>query len=332
MFRFEKKAEKDFVILNLTDVQLCECDWDKNDPKCLNLFEIMDHTVRTLINRVKPDLITMTGDISGSEEPKAYPAFGRYLDGFCIPWCTVWGNRDQRGGIEFVYGVLADYRANCQHFFHEDGEKSLGNGNYLIGIYEKDRLLHTLFMLDSHDGMHRMSENDPRKLSYIETVERQMDWYRKQAAAVREKGCLHSSLLMHMPIVAYKKAWEEAFDPTVDPQSILPWESAGASCWNKGYEGAFGVCYEKVRTAPYEDHIFEVVKEVGITQNILVGHNHVNNFCIPYQGINLIFSTKVGKGCYWDKRVNGGTVLTVDSSGAAKVRHEYVDVTHLTEE
>ncbi len=332
MFQFEKQNKTDFVILNLADVQLCECHWDKEDENYQNFFAIADHTIRTLIDRVKPDLITMTGDLSGSEEPKAYPAIGRYLDSFGIPWCTVWGNRDQRGGIAFVYSVLEDYRANCKHFFHEDGDPSLGNGNYLITISQNGKPLHTLFMLDSHDGMHRMSENDPRKLPYIRMVDAQMAWYRQQAKILKEKGLRHSSLLMHMPIKAYQRAWEAAFDNSVDPKSVDPKQTYGAAFWKPGYEGSFGVCYEDVRTAPYEDTIFETVQQTGITQNIMVGHNHVNNFCIPYQGINLIFASHVGKGCYWDKRVNGGTVLTIDDTGAARVRHEYVDVTHLLQE
>ncbi len=332
MFRFEKQSGKDFVILNLTDIQLCECDWDESDPNYKNFYAVMDHTVRTLIDRVKPDLITITGDISGSEEPKAYPAFGRYLDAFGIPWCTVWGNRDQRGGLYHVDTYLTDYRANCRNFFHEDGDPALGNGNYLITICREEKPIHTLFLLDSHDGMHRMSEDDPRKKPYIEMVERQMVWYQKQAEAQKALGCRHGSLLMHMPIMAYKEAWEAAFDQNLDPHAIHPQQSEGAPCWNKGYEGAFGVCYEKVRTAPYEDNIFEAVLQTGITQHVIVGHNHVNNFCIPYKGINLAFATKTGKGCYWHKDVNGGTVLTIDDSGAAKLRHEYVDVSHLLKE
>ena len=48
---------------------------------------------------------------------------------------------------------------------------------------------------------------------------------------------------------------------------------------------------------------------------------------IAWRGVILAFSLKAGPGCYWDPRLNGGTVLTVTSDGMAGFRHEYVDPT-----
>ncbi len=334
MFRFEKPKDRDFVILNLTDVQLCECQWDKSHPDYDNAYDILDHTVRTLIERVKPDLITVTGDISSCDQVKSYPAFGRYLDQFEIPWCVVWGNHDQQDGIEFVYGVVEDYRANCKYFFHEDGDSALGNGNYLIGICKEGQPIHTLFMMDSHNCVYLPDENGQPQFYYDRLNDAQIVWYKEQAKALKEQGCSHSSMFLHIPIHAYWDAWYAAFDQSVDPLSVDPQKSLGASCWNKGYEDAFGVRYEEcgISAYPYDDGVLTAVKEAGITQNIIAGHDHVNNFFIPYQGVNLIFATNTGKGCYWNKKLNGGTVFSIGEDGAAKVRHEYVDVTHLLRE
>ncbi len=332
MFRFQKQEGKDFVVLNLTDVQLCECQWDKNDPNYDNAFDILDRTVRELVSCVKPDLITVTGDISSADQKKAYLPFGRYLDQFGIPWCLTWGNHDQQEGLDFCRDVVADYRENCSHFLHEDGDPALGNGNFIIEIGKGDKPVHALFMIDSHNCVYLPDENGDPKFAYDKLNEAQIDWYKEQTAQLIEKGCTHSSMLMHIPIYAYNEAWEAAFDGKLDPTSISLEQSYDEACWNEGYKDSFGVRYEGICSYPQEDGVFAAIKQAGITQNIIAGHDHVDNFVILYQGVNFIYGTKTGKGCYWNKDLNGGTVLSIDDAGETKVRHAYVDVSDLLKE
>ena len=68
---------------------------------------------------------------------------------------------------------------------------------------------------------------------------------------------------------------------------------------------------------------------MGITDNVLVGHIHLDNTVIPYQGVRLAFALKTGKVHPWTSILNGGTVLTIKADGSSELKHEYVDVTHL---
>ena len=70
-----------------------------------------------------------------------------------------------------------------------------------------------------------------------------------------------------------------------------------------------------------------MIKELGSTKYIICGHDHTNNFVIPYEGVNFIYSMKAGAGCYWDPALSGGTVLRIGSNGVTEVRHELVDPT-----
>lgn len=152
MFTFEMKRD-DFTVLNLTDMQLNKYHYDPADPRYDNSYDIFDHTVRALIDRVKPDLITITGDLSMADQPRAYPKLADYMDAFGIPWCCVWGNHEEQDvtkWVDFVYEFLPYYRTKA-HFFHEDGDPALGNGNYLIAICKDGQPVHTLFMMDSHN-------------------------------------------------------------------------------------------------------------------------------------------------------------------------------------
>ena len=60
MKKFNKNPEKDFIILNLTDTHLTGNDWTEDT----GYKSIRDKTMKELIKRVKPDLITLTGDYS----------------------------------------------------------------------------------------------------------------------------------------------------------------------------------------------------------------------------------------------------------------------------
>ena len=47
------------------------------------------------------------------------------------------------------------------------------------------------------------------------------------------------------------------------------------------------------------------------------------------KGVQLIFATKVGPGCYWEQALNGGTVLKINQNGVYESYHEYVDVSEI---
>lgn len=44
-----------------------------------------------------------------------------------------------------------------------------------------------------------------------------------------------------------------------------------------------------------------------------------------------VFLLKAGAGCYWDPRLNGGTVLRITENGVTEVWHEFVDPTNYRE-
>ena len=335
MFTFNIKGDA-FTVLNLTDPQLNDCHWDPTNPEYDHSFAVLDRTVRTLIDRVKPDLITVTGDISMTDQPKAYPAFADYMDAFGIPWCVVWGNHDQQDVVEridFVYKILPYYRSR-KHFFHEDGDPAMGNGNYIIAICKDGKPVHALFMFDSHNCVWLPDENGVKHFYYDKLNETQIQWYKAQASALKADGCVHTSMLMHIPMHAYQDAVDAAFKPGIDTTKITLEESYGTECWNPGYEESFGVKYEPGPIAgyPYDDGVFDAILEVGTTENVISGHVHTDNFVIPYKGVRMAFGTKTGRVHPFRYPLNGGTVITIHADGHSDLRHEYVEIKDLLTE
>ena len=311
MITLQKSPEKDFVVLNLTDTQLGTPDWEEGHIN----RRVIERTVAELIKRTSPDIITVTGDISYAGDYEAYERFADFLDSFGIPWAPIWGNHDNQDGDEAVDSVASRYLDHplC---IYEKGDQSLGNGNYVIAIEQEGKIVEALIMTDTHDKIPQL-------------IPAQVDWYREQVDMLNKLGCKESSLVLHVPIYAYREVWEQASRKDVDYRAVRPENSSDAGIWNDGFASSFGVCHEDVYVYPSDDGAMQAIVELGSTKYVVCGHAHVNNFVIPYKGITFVYALKTGTGSYCDPKLNGGTVLSVSENGISKVWHEYVDISDL---
>ena len=98
-------------------------------------------------------------------------------------------------------------------------------------------------------------------------------------------------------------------------------------CQREAYPESVGVQFDAVNTPMADDGVMDVITRLHSTKTIIAGHDHKNTWMIPYQGVRLAYGLKTGAGCYYDPRLNGGTVIRVTSDGVAEVSHEFVDMT-----
>ena len=320
----QKRQGKDFIILNLTDTQLSNEEWNEGHPN----RKILEYTITELIQRSKPDLITISGDIAWAGNDIAYDKFADFIESFHIPWAPIFGNHDNQGGPELVENVATRYMKRPYCLF-EKGDPALGNGNYVVSIAENDELITALLLLDSHDRENYVNVDGKEYEAWSKLTPAQIEWYKEQIQLLKEKGCKDAVLITHIPINAYRQASACAFKKDINLKEITPTQSLGGECWEDGYKESIGVQYEDISSFPLDDGVFSAVKETGLTTHILVGHDHVNNWMIRYEGINLIFALNTGPGCYWNPILNGGTVISITDDGVKDVHHEYVDVSHL---
>ena len=139
----QKSRDRDFVVLNLTDPQLNDEEWNPDHKN----RKILEYTITELIRRVKPDLITISGDLAWAGCDYSYDMLADFLDSFGIPWAPVWGNHDNQNGAEYINGVAERYM-RCSYCLYEKGNPLLGNGNYIISIEEDGKPIEAVFMLD----------------------------------------------------------------------------------------------------------------------------------------------------------------------------------------
>ena len=321
MFTLQKDPDRDFRVLNLTDPQLDDGDWAESRKG----RKLLEYTVNSLVERTHPDLITVSGDISYGGHETAYRGFGAFLNSFGIPWAFVFGNHDSQGGLEEnekAAKILTSY-GKC---LFEAGDCALGCGNYVISIEQNGKPLHAFIMMDSHDRREYTDQSGGVCLAWSDVSPEQIGWYRDRIKELSASGVKETTLIVHIPLYTYRAAAKAAFKEGLDLKTVPPFDGGQKGFFNEGYEGSFGVMYEDVCSYPEDNGFFDVIKECNSTKTVICGHDHANSFAVTYKGVRLAYSLKTGMGCYWDPRLNGGTLLVIDKDGKLSAEHVFVDV------
>ena len=312
-----------FKILNLTDIQLTSAEWNAK----ADAYEIATGTITKLIEKEQPDLITITGDSSytGVFQEDAYRQLFAFLDTFEIPWAPVWGNHDNEGGEEAVEKLEAIISESKYTLFKE-GPEELGSGNYTVFVSNGKRIVEGLIFMDTHAASYRIKILGDEVIdSYDRLSDEQLDWYNEQVEISKAFGCKDTSVFIHIPIYAYRDAYNAA-DGNVDDDYDTPRdESDSDEYWNEGYESSFGLRNDGWGHPKEDDGVLQVFIDSDSTRHVFSGHDHKNNYSIEYEGVRLTYTTKTGPGCYWQSNINGGTIITVDKNGINEVRHVYID-------
>lgn len=319
MHILKKEKGKDFHVVVFADPQLSGEEWAPGHPKRTLLVD----TVREVVARVQPDLIMLCGDISYAGDMQAYECYAAFLDSLQIPWTPVWGNHDNQNGPECVNRQAALCMAH-PYCVYESGDPAMGNGNFVIAVEEAGRVVEGIIVMDSHERMPFVEADGSIRNAWSSLIPVQIDWYRQQVAALKELGCEDTTMVLHIPIHAYRTAWAAAFNAEMDDSKVTVEESYTGACWNEGYKDSFGVKYEIVSSYPGDDGVFAAMKELGSTKTVVCGHNHTNNFVIRHEGVRFVYSMKLGAGAEWTPVLNGGTVLRITDRGVSEVRQEYV--------
>ncbi len=317
-----KCDRREFRVLNLTDTQLESREWAPDHVT----GKIFKKTVQTLVERVKPDLITVSGDLSYAGDLESYKNFADYLDTFGVPWTCCFGNHDNQDGPEAVQRVVDEY---VKHplFLYEKCDPALGNCNNAILVEIGGKAATGILLMDTHDRATVILPDGGEPVDWDGLSAAQLNWYSDRVAELKAAGCNDSVLIIHTPIHAYAEAFAAAFSGDLAAAKAIRLADCNKpGVWNAGYEDSYGVNHEPITCYLGEDGVLERILQLGSTHHVLCGHNHVNNWRVNYKGVQLAFALKTGSGSYWEPELNGGTVLTVTESGITDIRHEFADV------
>ncbi len=294
--RLQKKGGEDFSILLFSDIQL-ELNFREN-RKALAMVD-------TLVQEVSPNMIMTTGDnTSWTFAHSLTKKLVKQLDSYGIPWGVTLGNHDSEGMADRVWhGNL--YETGTNSIFSMGPSNIHGIGNYSVLIEdESGRPVYNLIMMDSNER--RIYSGGEGGYDFI--YPDQIDWYQwvVEGVEVMTGESVASMLFFHIPLMEFEDA----------AKAVESGEIASSEYFGENREEVFG---PKVNTG-----LFQVAQNLGSTTHMFSGHDHINSLSAPWQGVQLTYGLKTGPTSYWDKSLQGATLITIkDGTGEVTVEHLY---------
>lgn len=342
--------DDEFRILHLTDIHLGAGPFSaQKDRWALD-------AVRTVVQRVKPDLVIVTGDLgfpvpyaSGTlNNKREIDMFGTLMEELDVYWTVCFGNHDTEIYSLYNREEISDYFEEMDasdewdKFLYREGPEDIaGYGNDIILVRHPDsedvqivdtasyaenventHLTQAMVMFDSHS----YTDGDYFGIAwkYDNIHGDQIDWYAEEMDRLAEynDGTVVKSLLFfHIPLREYGKYWEEYK--------------------NNGHQNTENVTYvfgkagesgEKSFPGVDEDLVFETAAEKG-GQGIFCGHDHYNTYAIDVKtrnsagedvvirleyGMSIDYIAYAGISKHIEQR--GGTEIKISPDGSFQSR------------
>lgn len=278
-----------FKVIQLTDVHIGGGFLSiKKDSMAIN-------AVAAMITAEKPDLVVITGDIAypvpfqaGTFNNKtSAELFAQLMEKLGVYWVPVFGNHDTEAYSYYSRKKISEFysQEKFSHCLFQAGPEDVdGYGNSIINVKNtKGEITQSLVMLDSHSYV----DNDYFGIMWkYDTIhESQVKWYEDSLNKIKAENndVMPKSLaFFHIAIPEYKTAWDEYrandFNDTENVKYIY---------------GKAGEKDYSVYTSEYNYGFFDKVKELGSTQGMFCGHDHLNNFSIDYKGVRLTYGYSI---------------------------------------
>lgn len=301
----------------------------KKDSMALN-------AVAAMISAEKPDLVVVTGDMaypvpfqSGTFNNKSgAKLIAELMETLGVYWTVSYGNHDTEAYSFFDRKDITEFYSQYPHCLVREGAEGVdGYGNQVFNIINSDGLIsRSIFTIDSHsyvDGdifgiMWKYDNIHDNQIEWYKSVIEKNNEYNKFRMLASSDSNFSknniqllnvpSTVFLHVPLTEYKTAWNEyvenGYKDTADVK------------FNYGKAGESG---KVVYPGLYDDNFFETMLELGSTDTVFCGHDHLNNFSVNYKGIDLTYSYSVDYLAYVGisklGSQRGCTMLTVAENG-----------------
>lgn len=256
-----------FKIVQFTDIHLKEYNQLTSD----SALTVMN----TILEREKPDLVLLTGDIATSQNMEmAWDVVTQPMINAEIPWAAVFGNHDYEHG--YTNHKIMEYLLTLPFNYSQFGPDDIsGSGNYVLEIKDKKskRTKALLYCLDSNAYTDDIDNPELGKYDWIKFD--QIQWYRKTSEnyTERNKNRAHPALaFFHIPLPEYKIV--QQMETTVGDKD------------------------EKVSSPAINSGMYNAMLEMQDVMGVFVGHDHNNNFIGCLNNICLAYGCKTGFESY----------------------------------
>ena len=296
-------------VMQLTDVHIAGGYMSaRKDAMALN-------AVAAMITEEKPDFVIVTGDLSypvpflaaGTVNNKtAGKLFAELMETLGVNWTLCFGNHDTEAYSLFNREQMTEFYSSGKypHCLMQRGPKYIdGYGNQVFNVVDSNGvIIRSLILFDSHS----YADGDIFGTSwkYDNIHDNQIKWYRDTITRLNKENLekiaslpedkqkfyddnrnfhpLRSSCFFHIPLEEYRDAWYEySRNGFRDTENVK---------YNYGVAGeGANIVYPGMK----HDDLFETMKELGSTDSVFVGHDHLNNFSLNYKGIDLNYGMSI---------------------------------------
>lgn len=280
----------------------------------------------TLLDKTQPDLVLMLGDIAGPgvihiENAEQLAVMLKGLTAPMvkrrIPFAHVFGNHDDNYGLpnreaEKVYESMP-------FCVSRSVAGTAGASDYMLPIYDGDKIAFAVYGLDSHRGMDGFREDYDvesgveitfRETSGFDVGERgtdssQVRWYCETSEKLEKEqgGKVPALMVMHVPVQEF--CWA-----AMNPEQCK-------------VEGIMG---EPVSGQMINSGLFRACMERGDVKAMCFGHDHENTITAEFGGITMAYDGYVSCHACHLKPQLGGRVFDVYRQAPGQVHTAFVNV------
>ncbi len=327
-------ADGKFRILHITDIHDVEpiMDDDENREIPDNKDKETINVIERLVEKTNPDLVVFGGDnISGYWEEFTYDYVKSTIEritapirGRNIPLCVVFGNHDGEEGFhnEFQMLMYMEY-PNCRSNLNDADVRGCGNCCVTVNGSKSDKPSLAIWLIDSGDYLY--NAQGEQRYDYVH--DDQIAWYEKRAEELKNENggvAVPAVLFQHMPVQQ-----ELDFVKEVSVGEEYTFERGGR------FFKTEGIIEGRMREYPCpanpdENHRNQLQSWVktGDIFAAFFGHDHVNDFHINVEGIDLYQTLGAGYFTYGEER--GGRLIVLDENNPRALYTESIEIERIT--
>lgn len=256
-------AASKFKIVQFTDIHL-QYDSYRSDSVLVMM--------RKVIQKEKPDLVVLTGDVVGSDNrKKAWHKVAQVMIDAKVPWAALLGNHDAEYELDKEQTMNAI--VGLPYNLTVPGPKEIaGEGNYVLPIQssKSQKTAAVLYILDSEER--DLQDNS----DWMDKS--QVQWYKDQSSAYTRQNNgkpLPALAFFHIPFPEFA--------------DVI------------GKSTTYGQHNERTRSRPkINSNLYEAFVEKKDVMGAFVGHQHNNNYIGSLNDICLAFGQASGRQIYGD--------------------------------
>lgn len=329
-------ADGKFRILHLTDIHQVMPEMDDDEDKSIPEAKDIEtqNVIETLVARTNPDLVVFGGDnISGYWKEFTYDLVQQTIEKITkpirdrnIPLCVVFGNHDGEEGFhtEFQMMLYMEY-PNCRSNLNDENVYGCGNCCVTIKSSDGKKDAYAIWLIDSND----YQRDNNGELAYDCVHEDQISWYEAKAAELKEANDgepLPAILFQHICVQQMRDGFSE-----VTAEDDYTFERNG-----RYYKMGHNILEGRIREAPCPPYMendhrqqFESWQKTGDIVAAFFGHDHVNDFHINIDGIDLYQTLGAGYCTYGLER--GGRLIVLDENDPKNIYTQSLEAQRITD-